>query len=142
MNNAADRRLRWVLTACLAATLAVDAGAAAGKGKGKGKSKVPASAAATQKAFDDALDSQRPAVVECVMQFGINQGAPKVQLDIKVLVSGSGQLFSSEINVTQTGGDQAGMGACIKKALTLAPFPQSRNTMTEMRRTWTFASAP
>lgn len=95
---------------------------------------------APQSMYEDAIDQQKPAVVECVMNLGINRGAPSVELNIKALINGSGRLFGCAVTVTQVGGDPKGMKECVEKALYAAKFPTSVNQFTELRRQWIFKS--
>jgi hypothetical protein len=113
---------------------------------GKRRSKTGASkkksqpASITQAAFDAALDAQKPAIVDCFMEHGIKKGADSVQLNIKVLINRTGQVFGTELTVTQVGGDQDAMSACVKQTLTLTHFPQNNSSLTELRRVWTFSA--
>lgn len=104
------------------------------------KVKAPPPTAPPQSAYEDALDLQKPAIEECVMELGIKQGVLSVRLDIKVLVNRAGQPFGTDLQVTQEGGDQLAMTTCVKTALGLARFPQSRNGLTELHRQWSFAA--
>lgn len=106
----------------------------------KKKGKAPAAAPVPQSAYEDALDQQKPAIEECVMELGIKQGVLSVRLDIKVLVNRGGQAFGTDLQVTQTGGDQLAMSECVKTALGLARFPPSRSALTELHRQWTFSA--
>ena len=93
-----------------------------------------------QSAYDDALDQQKPAIEECVMELGIKRGVLSVKLDIKVLVNRHGQPFGMDLQVSQDGGDRGAMSDCVKQALGLARFPQSRSALTELHRQWTFSA--
>lgn len=106
----------------------------------KKKGKQPTAAPVPQSAYEDALDQQKPAIEECVMELGIKQGVLSVRLDIKVLVNRGGQAFGTDLQVTQTGGDQLAMSECVKTALGLARFPPSRSALTELHRQWTFSA--
>lgn len=117
--------------------LAISSGLAKSRKK---KGKTPPPAPLPQSAYEDALDQQKPAIEECVMELGIKQGVLSVRLDIKVLVNRSGQAFGTDLQVTQTGGDQLAMSTCIKTALGLARFPPSRSALTELHRQWTFSA--
>lgn len=106
----------------------------------KKKGKPPPPAPPSQSAYEDALDQQKPAIEECVMELGIKKGVLSVKLDIKVLVNRGGQAFGTDLQVTQTGGDKLAMSECIKTALGLARFPSSRSALTELHRQWTFSA--
>ena len=106
---------------------------AAGKGGDKSISSMKAT-------FDAALDANKPAVIGCVMTFGISQGVPSVKIEIKVLINRQGQVFGLDLDVIQQGGDRSAMKECVKKAIALTHFPSSRNSLTELHRQWTFAT--
>ena len=90
-------------------------------------------------AYEAVLDAQRPAVVACVMALGLDQGAPSVELKIRILVNNSGQTFGCDVGVKQQVGDPKATSECIKQALLKARFPTSTNGLTELRREWKFA---
>lgn len=106
----------------------------------RAKKKAKAPLLPSQAAYDEALDQQKPAIEECVMELGIKKGVLSVKLDIKVLVNRHGQAFGTDLQVSQDGGDRSAMSACVKQALGLARFPQSRSALTELHRQWTFSA--
>lgn len=117
--------------ALLAAATAVEPAASAAPKKVK--------VAPPTNAYEAVLDAQRPAVVACVMSLGLDQGAPSVELKIRILVNNSGQTFGCDVGVKQQVGDPKATSECIKQALLKARFPTSTNGLTELRREWKFA---
>lgn len=95
---------------------------------------------AAQSAFEAVLDAQKPAIVSCVMLYGIGRGAPSVKIDVKVLINRQGQVFNLDVQIAQTGGDKSQTTECVKQALTKIQFPASTSALTELRRQWMFAS--
>ena len=119
----------------------VDLGVAVSWAKrSKKKAKAPPAPPPPQSAYDEALDKQKPAIEECVMELGIKKGVLSVRLDIKVLVNRHGQPFGMDLQVSQDGGDRAAMSDCVKQALGVARFPQSRSALTELHRQWSFSA--
>jgi len=92
-----------------------------------------------QSAYEDVLDAQKPAVVECVMEHGLKKGVPSVELQIAMRLTGVGQIMSCDVGVKQEGGDKKAMADCVKKAVTAGRYPQTPSPLIELSRTWTFA---
>jgi hypothetical protein len=99
---------------------------------------------AAPNAYEKVLDDHKPAIVDCVMEQAIQKGASAATISIKVLVNGKGQLFGSELSakITPSGAKAAekNLTDCVRTALGKLTFPSSKNSLTELRREWTFAT--
>lgn len=118
---------------CFVCAVALEGEASAKKGDKKPKPK------SAQTAYEDVLDAQKPAVVECVMEHGLKKGATSVELQIAMRLTGIGQILSCEVGVNQKGGDKDAMSTCVKKAVSAGQFPRIASPLVELSRTWTFA---
>jgi hypothetical protein len=106
---------------------------------GVASAKKPAKKPKGQTVYEDVLDAQKPAVVDCVMEHGLKKGAASVELQIAMRLTGVGQILSCEVGVNQQGGDKVAMADCVKKAVSAGQYPRTASPLVELSRTWTFS---
>ena len=129
-----------MILACILLLAAVPAPA-----KGKKKGKGPEGGNAEDKAKIGAiLDAQADKVQDCVMNNAIARGATEVAVTARVLINDRGELLNTQIDVSAGKVDGASTKECVTKILRTVSFPppKSRAGLTDVKRTWKFATAP
>jgi len=89
-------------------------------------------------AVETLFDAQQPAIRECALQKGIYQGAKSIDLNAKILVNGTGRVFSAQVTAKTDGGDRKGIETCVAKVLQGMKFPTTAS-FREIFRNWRFA---
>lgn len=137
---------RWVRLSALVLGLCLQLGAAqtfaagaapAAKAKGKGK-KAPQGA--KNALLSNALNEKGPQVTQCAADFGLDKGAKKVDISVRVTIRSTGEVVDTQINVTAEGGDNAKIKDCVEKLVKTAKFPKVPTPLATSERSWSVAS--
>lgn len=129
---------RFGLLLCLGLTLDAGAGLAApAKGKGKGKKAVVGS---KNSALANALNDRGNQVQQCAVENGLEKGAKKADIAVRVTINNKGEVVDNHITVNlDGGGDSKKIEECVDKLVRSAKFPTITTPMATAERSWSVA---
>lgn len=132
----------WVRVAGLVLGLSSSLGAAlAGPPPAKGKPKKPPVSGPKSSALSAALNDKGPQIQQCAIEHAMNQGANKVDIDVRVTINKQGAVVDTQITTAVAGsGDNDKVKACVESVVRTAKFPAVATPLATAERTWTVAA--
>jgi hypothetical protein len=115
---------------------AAPAKGAPAKGKGKGKKGV---IGAKSSALSNALNEKGAQIQQCAVEHGLEKGAKKAEILVRVTINKSGAVVDTHINVKLDSGDTSKVEECVEKFVRSAKFPAVPTPLATSERSWTVA---
>lgn len=119
----------------VATTKAAPAAAAPGPAKGK---KPPTGA--KNSTLSSALLDKGPAVQQCAVEYGMEKGAKKVVVSVRVTINSKGEVIDRRVTANVTDGDDSKVKECVEGVVRSAKFPAIPTPLATDERSWTIAA--
>lgn len=95
---------------------------------------------AKNSSLSNALLEKGPAVQQCAVEHGMDKGAKRVTVSVRVTINSTGQVVDSHINANVVDGDSSKVKSCVESVVRTAKFPSIPTPMATEERSWTVAA--
>ena len=95
---------------------------------------------AKNSALSNALLEKGPAVNQCAVEHGMDKGAKRVTVSVRVTINNTGHVMDSQITANVVDGDSSKVKSCVEAVVRTAKFPSIPTPMATEERSWTVAA--
>lgn len=101
--------------------------------------KKPSGTGGKNTTLSNALRDKGPAVQQCAVEYGMEKGAKKVVVSVRVTINNTGAVVDSHVTANVTDGDDSKVRACVEQVVRSAKFPPVPTPLATDERSWTVA---
>lgn len=110
---------------------------AAASALAKGKKLQPGAKNST---LSNALLEKGAAVQQCAVEHGMEKGAKKVVVSVRVTINNKGEVIDRRVTANVTDGDDSKVKECVEAVVRSAKFPAIPTPLATDERSWTIAA--
>jgi hypothetical protein len=123
-----------------AASAAPVAAKSAPTAPGLARGKKPPPPGAKNSVLSNALLEKGPAVQQCAVEHGMEKGAKKVVVSVRVTINSKGEVIDRRVTANVTDGDDSKVKECVEAVVRSAKFPPVPTPLATDERSWTIAA--